>query len=82
MQSHPQFSRFLNWQYGRSYALTFKLRFKAVPTQIRTLPGGTRKLSLTRVLDSEQMKVARLPALRTSHLYPQDIALVLISVRG
>jgi len=82
VQSHPQASRFLNWQYGKSYTLTFRFCFRTVLIQAWTLSGGTRNLSFTGFLKSEQMKVARLPALRTSYLYPQDIALVLISVRG
>jgi hypothetical protein len=49
---------------------------KAIPLQALTGPEGFR------FQDNRHMKVARLSALRTGHLYPQEIFLVLISVRG
>jgi len=54
---------------------------KAVPLQAWTGPGGSKNLRfldfVTRAQDD-----GRLSALCTGRLYPQEILLVLISVRG
>jgi hypothetical protein len=54
---------------------------KAVPLQAWSGPEGSRKLRFPDFLTTHRM-VVRLSALRTGRLYPQDLLLVLISVRG
>ena len=58
-----------------------KSKGKAVPLQAWTGPEGSRKLWLPDYVTTAQDS-GRLSALRTGRLYPQEIFLVLISVRG
>ena len=54
---------------------------KAVPLQGRRCPEGSRKLRFPDFVTTAQDS-GRLSALRTVRLYPQEIYLVIISVRG
>jgi len=55
---------------------------KAIPLQAWTGPGGFQEAESPRFQDIRYMKVVKLSALRTGRLYPQEIFLVLISIRG
>ena len=67
---------------GRSLnVLKYGNKGKSVPLQVRRCPKGSRKLRFPDFVTTAQ-DGGRLSALRTGRLYPQEILLVLISVRG
>jgi len=62
-------------------ACGIKDKGKAVPLQARRSPEGSRKLRFPDFVTTVQ-DGGRLSALRTGRFYPQEMLLVLISVRG
>jgi len=60
---------------------TVCMKGKAVPLQAWSGPEGSRKLRFPDFVTTAQDS-GRLSALRTGRLYPQEVLLVLISVRG
>jgi len=64
-----------------SCAIQYNKKGKAVPLQAWTGPGCSRKLGFPEFVTTAQ-DGGRLSALHTGRLYPQEILLVRISVRG
>jgi hypothetical protein len=63
-------------------SLHIKYKLKAIPVQTWIGPYGSRRLRLPEFLDNWHVKAARFSYLHTSHLYTQELFLVLISVRA
>jgi len=62
--------------------VSISMSIKSNPIRGLDRPRGFQEVEASRCPDDWHMKAVRLSALRAGRLYPQEIFLVLISVRG
>jgi hypothetical protein len=66
-----------DWNFQYMYCI----KIKTTPAQAYNGPWEFQKVEASRFQDSQHMKLVRASALCVGHVYPQEIFLVLISVR-
>jgi len=71
---------FCAYLFNNNNIIIIMIKGKAVPLQARSAPEGFRKLRFPDFMTTAQ-DGGRLSALATDHLYPQEMLLILISVK-